>query len=124
MDFSNINQLTQPCLHTSGVYLDLAKAFVTVEHTIVIGKLMQIGIQDAMLDWFQSYLENREHQVVEIQGKKSSPRMLNIGVPQGGVLSAILFFIYINDLHQLPLKAKIIGYMRMTPPSSKVKRLT
>ena len=128
-DIALFNHITDICNSiennrvTIGVYLDLAKAFDTVEHNTLNSKLKQIGIEDTMLEWFCTYLRNRE-QVVEIRGVKSNRAKLPIGVPQGGVHSATLFLIYINDLHQLPLKAKIMGYADDTALLYSEKTLT
>ena len=84
-------------LKTGGVYLDISKAFDTVNHDILLSKLEFYGIRKNELMWFQSYLKNRE-QYVEIEGEKSDNYITNIAVPQGGTLSAMLFIIFTNDI--------------------------
>jgi hypothetical protein len=92
-----------------GIYLDLAKAFDTISHKILFLKLKQIGIKDPLLSWINSYLTTRKY-ATKIGNAISTKIPSHYGVPQGGVLSAILFLVYINDLYNLPLSASILGY--------------
>ena len=73
-----------------GIFIDLRKAFDTVNHEILQNKLEHYGIRDSMLKWFQSYLIDRK-QYVSMNGQSSELLLNNCGVPQGSVLGPLLF---------------------------------
>ena len=81
-----------------GVFIDLQKAFDTVDHSILVSKLEYYGARGIVKQWFSSYLNNRK-QFVTMNGYRSSLNIIKFGVPQGSVLGPLLFLIYINDLN-------------------------
>uniref|UniRef100_A0A8C7NVK1 Reverse transcriptase domain-containing protein n=1 Tax=Oncorhynchus mykiss TaxID=8022 RepID=A0A8C7NVK1_ONCMY len=79
------------------VFIDLAKAFDSVNHNILIGRLDSLGFSNDCLAWFTNYFSDRV-QCVKSEGLLSRPLTVSMGVPQGSILGPTLFSVYINDV--------------------------
>ena len=79
------------------VFIDFAKAFDLVNHSILLTKLYQYGVRGSLLEWCRDYLTDRQQRVV-VKGEVSDWLTITSGKPQGSLLGPLFFIIYINDL--------------------------
>ena len=78
----------------TAIFIDLAKAFDTVDHSMLVGRLRSIGVSEGSLAWFANYLSQ------SVQSVKSEHMPVTKGVPQGSILSPTIFSVYINNIAQ------------------------
>ena len=103
----HINTATDKKLTTIGVFIDLKKAFDTIDHSILIRKLQNCGIRGLVLNWISSYLENRM-QFVQFAGHSSGKLNVKCGIPQGSIVGPKLFILYINELCEVSDKLEFV----------------
>ena len=84
-------------LVTGMIWIDLQKAFDTINHDILLKKLSIIGFSDHTVKWIQSYLSNRKF-AVNLENSFSEVSSISCGVQQGSILGPLLFLIYVNDM--------------------------
>ena len=103
---STIQENMDKRLFSCGVFIDLKKAFDTVDHKILLHKLNHYGFRGVINKWFSSYLDGRT-QTTQIGSHISKRQNTTCGVPQGSVLGPLLFLIYINDIQESSDKLKL-----------------
>ena len=105
------------------VFIDLKKAFDTIDHEIILRKMSYFGADQETITWFQSYLSNRT-QRCNVSGGLSTPRTITCGVPQGSILGPLLFLMYINDLPNCLREASLRMFADDTNITLTAKTLT
>ena len=95
-------------LHTGMILIDLQKAFDTIDHNLLLEKMIYLGFSESTIQWFKCYLSKRTF-IVNINDKFSQLGHVTCGVPQGSILGPILFLLYVNDMPQA-IKSKLLLY--------------
>lgn len=93
----------------SAIFIDLSKAFDTINHQLLLNKLQNIGCRGKILELLKSYFTDR-CQIVKIGSTESSHQLLKCGVPQGSNLGPLFFNIFLNDVFSLPINGKMVCY--------------
>ena len=96
--------------NTLSVFLDLSKAFDTIDHKMLLHKLEFYGVRGLALNWFQSYLTYRKQYVLYYNNVQSQTLAITCGVPQGSVLGPLFFLVYVNDIANCLTHSKLISF--------------
>ena len=108
---------------TDVIYLDYAKAFDKVDHSLLLRKIKSYGIKGKLYDWIEEVLRDRSKTVV-VDGRHSRPVPVKSGVPQGTVLGPILFLLFVNDMENCVQNCKISSFADDTRISRRISKWT
>ena len=98
VDFINdVSKVIDDDMNTVGIFMDLSKAFDTIDHNILLAKLYHYGFRGVSQKWFENYLTSRK-QFVSYYSGKAGNEDVQCGVPQGSILGPLLFIMYMNDI--------------------------
>ena len=93
-----INESFENDNYTLGVFIDLFKAFETVNHSILLKKLEMYGVNTTNLTWFAIYLNGRKQYIKITESADTLKKDIKCGVPQGSILGPLLILLHVNDL--------------------------
>ena len=84
-------------MYTGTILIDLQKVFDTINHKIILDKLLPIDFLKNTINWYESYLVER-HFIVKVRNRVLKLAHISCDVPQGSILDPLLFLIYVNDM--------------------------